>query len=186
MVPFSLKNAPVFFQRRIYFIFGKHDFIVTYIDGILVHSPDLETHLKHLEIFLREVQNHGIVISENKMVLFQDSIDFLGINVVNGQIQMQPHVLTKLSQFPDELKDTKTIQRFFGVLNYVHRYIPRLLEKTSTIRKHLREGWSSEATTVVKEIKSECQQLPKLQPPGDGILILQTDASDSFWVAVLF
>ena len=46
------------------------------------------------------------------MVLFQDIIDFLGIHVVNGAIQMQSHVLTKLTQFPNELKDTKTIQSF--------------------------------------------------------------------------
>ena len=63
------------------------------------------------------------------MSLFQDSIDFLGINVANGAIQMQPHVLTKLTQFPDELKDTKTIQIFLGVLNYLHKYIPNLSEK---------------------------------------------------------
>ena len=58
--------------------------------------------------------------------MFQDSIDFLGIHILNGKIQMQPHVLTKLSEFPAELPDTKMIQRFLGVLNYVHKYIPRL------------------------------------------------------------
>ena len=106
------------------------------------------------------------------MSLFQDSIDFLGIHVVNGAIQMQPHVLTKLTQFPDKLKDIKTIQSFLGVLNYIHKYIPRLTEKTTPIRKHLKEGWSPEATTAVKQLKAECQQLSKLQPPGDGLLIL--------------
>lgn len=70
------------------FIFGKYDFIVKYIDDILVHSPDIETHFKHLEIFMTKVQNQGIVLSKKKMVLFQYNIDFLGINVVNGQIQM--------------------------------------------------------------------------------------------------
>ena len=76
------------------------------------------------------------------MLLFQGSIDFLGIHVINGKIQMQPHVLTKLSEFPDYLTDTKMIQIFLGVLNYVHKYIPRLSEKTSPIRKHLNSGWS--------------------------------------------
>lgn len=84
------------------------------------------------------------------MSLFQDSIDFFGIHVVNGAMQMQLHVLTKLTQFPYELKDTKTIQRFLGVLNYIHKYIPRLTEKTAPIRKHLKEGWSPEATTTIK------------------------------------
>ena len=167
------------------YIFAKYDFIVTYIDDILVHSPDIHTHLENLEIFLKEVQQHGIVLSERKMSLFQENMDFLGINVANGAIQMQPHVLTKLTQFPDELKDTKTIQRFLGVLNYLHKYIPNLSEKTAPIRKHEKQGWSQEATEAVKSLKEECQHLPKLQPPGDGLLILQTDASLDFWAAVL-
>jgi len=53
VVPFGLKNAPAFFQRRMDYIFAKHDFIVTYIDDILIHSPDVHTHLEHLEIFLK-------------------------------------------------------------------------------------------------------------------------------------
>ena len=103
------------------FNFSKYDFIVTYIDDILIHSPIVKTHLEHLDIFLKEVEQHGIVLSERKMSLFQDNIDFLGIRVVNGAIQMQPHVLIKLTQLPDKLKDTKTIQRFLGVLNYIHK-----------------------------------------------------------------
>ena len=89
-------------------------------------------------------------------------------------------------EFPDHLSDTKMIQRFLGVLNYIHKYIPRLSEKTAPIRKHLKTGWSLEATEAVKLLKKECQQLPKLKPPGQGSLILQTDASDFCWAAVLF
>lgn len=59
----------------------------------------------------------------------------------------------------------------------MHRYIPSLSEKTTPIRKHLKEGWSEEATVAVRELKKECQQLPKLQPPGNGSLILQNYAS---------
>jgi len=62
---------------------------------------------------------------------------------------MQPHVLTKLSEFPDQLTDVKMIQRFLGILNYVHKYIPNLSEKTAPIRQHLHSGWSPEATTAV-------------------------------------
>lgn len=39
VVLFGSKNAPAFFQRRMDFIFGKYDFIITYIDDILIHSP---------------------------------------------------------------------------------------------------------------------------------------------------
>lgn len=62
-VPFGLKNSPAFFHKRMDFIFGKYDFIITYINDILIHSPDLQTQLVHLEIFFQEVQAHGIVLS---------------------------------------------------------------------------------------------------------------------------
>jgi len=67
-------------------IVDKYDFIVVYIDDILVHSQDLESHLKHLQVFLEEGKTHGLVLSEKKMMLFQDSIDFLGIHVSHGKI----------------------------------------------------------------------------------------------------
>ena len=166
-------------------IFSKYDFIVVYIDDILVHSLDLESHLQHLQIFLEEAKAHGLVLSEKKMLLFQENIDFLGIHIREGRIQMQPHVLTKLSEFPDRLTDKHMIQRFIGILNYVHKYIPNLSEKTSPIRQYLHGGWSDVATKAVQLLKKECQNLPALKPPGNGFLILQTDASDNFWAATL-
>ena len=35
-------------------------------------------------------------------------------------------------------------------------------------------------------MKRECLKLPELKPPGNGSLILQTDASNHFWAAILF
>ena len=79
----------------------------------------------------------------------------------------------------------KSIQIFLGVLNYIHKYIPRLSEKTAPIRKNLQGGWSKAATRAVQNIKIECKRLPKLKPPSNGMLILQTDASNEYWAAVL-
>lgn len=134
------------------YIFSKYDFIVVYIDDILVHSLYLESHMKHLEIFLEEAKKHGLVLSEKKMLLFQENIDFLGIHVKEGKIHMQPHVLSKLSEFPDHLTDTKMIQHFIGILNYVHKYISNLSEKTAPICVHLHSGWSPEATLAVQNL----------------------------------
>ena len=60
------------------------------------------------------------------------------------------------------------------------------MRRTAPIHKHLHSGWSPEATKAVQLLKAECQNLPELKPPGNGFLILQTDASDNFCVAVLF
>ena len=57
VVPFGLKNSPAFFQRRMDFIFGKYDFIVVYIDDILIHSPDLELICSICRFFLMKPES---------------------------------------------------------------------------------------------------------------------------------
>ncbi|XP_043705142.1 uncharacterized protein LOC122654953 [Telopea speciosissima] len=45
--------------------------------------------------------------------------------------------------------------------------------------------WSSQHTVAVKHLKAIAQKLPPLQILSTGLWILQTDASDTHWAAVL-
>ena len=166
-------------------IFRKYDFVIVYIDDILVHSQNEEDHVQHLAVFTSECEKHGIVLSHKKLELFRTTMEFLGICIIDGKIQMQSHIVQKIVGFPDQLENKNQIQFFLGILNYVHKYIPRLAEKTAAIRQHLSGGWSPTATMAVQQLKEECQSLPQLKPPGNGKLILQTDASDEFWATIL-
>ncbi|MBK5591079.1 RNA-directed DNA polymerase, partial [Salmonella enterica subsp. enterica serovar Typhi] len=68
---FGLKNAPSEIQQIMNDIFIPYsEFIIVYIDDILVFSKDIETHFKHLEIFKKLVIQNGLVISKSKMPLF--------------------------------------------------------------------------------------------------------------------
>ena len=46
--------------------------------------------------------------------------------------------------------------------------------------------WNPILTEVVQQLKKLAEKLPSLQIPGLGKRILQTDASDEYWVAALF
>ena len=48
--PFGLAQAPAYFQRLINEVLAPFDFVFGYLDDILIYSPDVKTHLKHLEI----------------------------------------------------------------------------------------------------------------------------------------
>jgi len=67
-------------------IFSRYDFIIVYIDDILIHSENIEEHILHLYIFIKEVEAHWIVLSDRKIEFFKETIEFLGIIVINGQI----------------------------------------------------------------------------------------------------
>ncbi|KAK8516554.1 hypothetical protein V6N12_038794 [Hibiscus sabdariffa] len=52
--------------------------------------------------------------------------------------------------------------------------------------KFLKEDLSKKQTMAVRVLKEKLQQLPPLQIPSDEKRILQTDASDKYWGAILF
>ena len=47
--PFGLAQAPAYFQRLINEVLAPFDFAFGYLDDILIYSPNIETHLQHLE-----------------------------------------------------------------------------------------------------------------------------------------
>ena len=117
-MPFGLKNAPSIFQRKMDSIFNKYNFILVYIDDILIFSPDKNSHIDHLYLALKEFINNGITISKKKMVLNKPHIEFLGMELGDGKIRLQPHKVKKILDYPDKLEDTKQLQSFLGILSY--------------------------------------------------------------------
>lgn len=107
-------------------IFKKYDFCLVYIDDIFVASNNIKEHEKHLKTVLQEIENNGLVISKKKMELFKQKISFLGLEIGNGKVELQPHISQKIIDFPDKLDSKKKIQAFLGLVNYARKFIPNL------------------------------------------------------------
>ncbi|XP_026428940.1 uncharacterized protein LOC113324872 [Papaver somniferum] len=67
-MPFGLTNAPATFQALINDIFKPYlrKFILVFFDDILVYSPDIETHAKHLQITLSLLRQHQLFTKLSK------------------------------------------------------------------------------------------------------------------------
>ncbi|GJS27311.1 putative reverse transcriptase domain, viral movement protein [Tanacetum coccineum] len=117
---------------------------------------DEQSHAELLSKFCSLVAKYGIMLSEKKMEVRVTTIQFFGIEISNGKYQPQPHVAQELLKFPDKLSLQKIIQQFIG------------------------------QTEAVKAIKCLAEKMPPLKIPASlEKRILQTDASDECWGAVL-
>ncbi len=78
VVPFRLKNAPVFFQRIMDKVFEGADFLKCYIDDVLVHSKGLLQHLVHLEELFKRLHEVNMKIHPKKCEFVITSVIYFG------------------------------------------------------------------------------------------------------------
>ena len=60
------------------------------------------------------------------MVLNKPLIEFLGVELGDGKIRLQPHIVKKILDYLDKLEDIKQLQSFLRIINYARMYIPNL------------------------------------------------------------
>ncbi|KAL0358336.1 UNVERIFIED_CONTAM: Polyprotein P3 [Sesamum angustifolium] len=118
-----------------------------------------------------------------------DSPGFLVRN--HGEIKKE-HIVEKIRNFPDILKDKKHLQSYLGVVNFADIFIKDLAKYRKDFRPLLKETesakwkWEEIHTQRVCELKQVCNNLLKLAIPQDeNELVVYTDANDYRWAAVL-
>ncbi|KAG6532195.1 hypothetical protein ZIOFF_006034 [Zingiber officinale] len=148
---------------------------------------DEKTHEQHLQRMLGICQKNGLILSPTKMKIAVPEIEFLGAIIGNCRIKLQPHVITKIADFNDnELKTTKGMRSWLGLLNYARNYIPNLgkllgplYAKTSPNgeRKLNQQDWD-----LIHQLKVKVRQLPDLEiPPPECYMILEVDGCMDGW-----
>jgi len=76
---FKLKNASVIFQRLINDILREYldDFVITYLNDILIYSDDLKMHHKHMHKVLMKLNEQAMYVKKSKSRFKIKKIQFL-------------------------------------------------------------------------------------------------------------
>ncbi|KAL0402704.1 UNVERIFIED_CONTAM: movement protein [Sesamum latifolium] len=110
----------------------------------------------------------GLVLSEKKATIAVNKIEFLGILIDETGIELQEHIVEKIHNFPDVLKDKKHLQSFLGVVNFAGIFIKDLAKYRKDFRPFLKKTesskwkWEEIHTQRVRELKQVCSNLPSL------------------------
>ena len=64
--PFGLTQAPAYFQRLVDEVLRGLPFAFGYLDYILIFSPDIKTHLQHIEILFQRLREAKFKLKESK------------------------------------------------------------------------------------------------------------------------
>ncbi|KAH9716757.1 hypothetical protein KPL71_021569 [Citrus sinensis] len=147
-----------------------------------------DEHRQLLTQFYDILQSHGIMLSAKKSIIATDNVEFLGMIIKDGHYQPGKHIAQELLHFPDQQLSKRQIQQFLGIINYIRDFIPHVDHYThhlSALLKKKPPEWNADHTFAVTTLKQIAQNPPPLKLITDGKRILQTDASDESWGAIL-
>ena len=91
-MPFSLTNALVAFMDLMNRVFKPYldQFMVVFIDDILVYSKSREEHGHHLNIVLQTLRDKQLYVKLMKCEYWLDRVSFLGHVVTKDGISVDP------------------------------------------------------------------------------------------------
>jgi hypothetical protein len=182
-LPFGLKNAAACFQRAMVECLGNYinDFIMVYIDDVIIYSDTLEEHLEHLKIFFTKIQEYNFRINPKKVQLIQSEIKVLGHIISKGIVKPDPDKIIGIQDFPTP-KKVQQLQSFLGSVNYYRKFIPNMsklaapLYELVTKDNKMAVAWNSKALDALELCKKAVIGLVLNMPSLDGEFTIQTDA----------
>ena len=98
-------------------------FAFGYLDDILVFSPDMETHLKHLRLLFERLRSADLKLKEVKCNFLKKHIQYPG-HIISGE-GITP-VPEKLESIQKMLPPTnpKEVKQFLGLIGYYRKFVP--------------------------------------------------------------
>lgn len=195
-LPFGLCNAPDIFQEIMQsIILPGCKGTVNYLDDILVFGQTKEEHDKNLEEVLKRLEDHNVIINQNKCLLYKQDVTFLGFNLSASGWSIEDEKIKAIQQFRRP-ENQDEVRSFLGLINYIDRFIPNRADKTWRLRelaKAKRFYWSEEldnefdylrsnAWTTIKTLgyynqTDETELYVDASPHGLGAVLVQFDSS---------
>jgi hypothetical protein len=190
VMPFGLTNAPAVFQHMMNDIFREHldDFVVIYLDDILIFSKNEEEHEKHVRLVLEKLRERGLYAKLEKCLFHQTEMEFLGFIATTDGLKMDPKKVEAIVSW-EAPKTVRDVQCFLGFANFYRIFIKnysRVAAPLTRLTCKDKLEWGPQAGKAFQDLKTAFTTAPILVHPDFAkAFYLETDASDFALGAVL-
>ena len=101
-MPFGICNAPTTFMRVMNDVFMHliDDFMIVYLDDILVFSGTWDEHVRHVKQVLDTLQREKLYVKLSKCEFGKTALVYLGHIVGGGQLKIDPSKVDVIVNWP--------------------------------------------------------------------------------------
>lgn len=127
VMPFGLANALATFMRVMNDVFRPFidDFVIVYLDDILVFNRAWDEHIKHVKQVLNVLKRGNISVNMSKCEFGRTYLNYLGYNVGGGELKRDLSKNKVIVNWPKPNIATE-VRSFLGVAQYWRKFIANL------------------------------------------------------------
>jgi hypothetical protein len=119
VMPFGICNPPMTFVRVMNDVFLPFidDFVIVYLDDILIFSRTWEEHVKHAKQVLDVLVREKLYLKMSKCKFGKTSLVYLGYIVGGGELKIDPSKVEVIVNWPKP-NNVTNVRSFLGVAQY--------------------------------------------------------------------
>ncbi|KZV15581.1 hypothetical protein F511_43351 [Dorcoceras hygrometricum] len=183
VMPFGLTNAPTVFMSLMNRVFQRYldDFVIVFIDDILIYSKNLNDHTSHLRTVLQTLRDEKLYAKLSKCEFWLQRVVFLGHIISGAGISVDPSKIEAVINWPRP-KSVPEIRSFMGLAGYYRRFIQDFSSIAKPITQLTQKNapfvWTEACEISFLELKKRLTTAPVLTIPlGTGGFVVYCDAS---------
>ena len=165
VMPFRLTNASTAFMDLMNRVFQPYvdQFVVVFIDDILVYSKDAQEHEQHLRIVLETLREKRLYVKLSKCDFWLYEVSFLGHIVYVEGIRVDPAKIEAVVNWKSPQNVTE-VRSFLGLAGYYRRFVRGFSVIASPLTKLLMKGikfeWTDKCQNSFEQLKGMMVEAP--------------------------
>jgi RNase H-like domain found in reverse transcriptase/Reverse transcriptase (RNA-dependent DNA polymerase) len=184
-MPFGFSNAPSTFQGLMNEVFRDYvdQFILVYLDDVLIFSRSEEEHKQHVEMVLQRLRDERLFAKLSKCEFNKSSVSLLGHIVGANGLQREGKKVEAVVKWPQPANKVE-VQSFLGFANYYRRFISGFSQMAAPLsnltKKKVSFDWTEPHEVAFEALTTAFTTAHVLKLPDPAKpYVVKTDASTS-------
>ena len=167
VMPFGVTNAPAVFMDLMNRIFQPYldQFVIVFIDDILIYSGGKEDHEENLRVVLQILRENQLYAKFSKCQFWLDSVAFLGYVISVEGVFIDPQKIEAIVNWKPPTNVTE-IRSFLGLAGYYRKFVEGFSKLATPLTKLTRKEekfvWSEACQQSFDELKRKLTSDPVL------------------------